>query len=153
MITRSRGGLVLALVAASFLAALGGEPFAFAQSGRRTPEPGEGVICAWALYSVATEVAGRCYPGQNVEVQQELVRSVARIDAFVIANADPQVTEQQVEEFKRQQGGVGADEELLCHGDAEQLYQSLAAQGASEIRQSIDTLVSRPGPPTWGTCL
>lgn len=153
MSMKSRAGLVVALVATGIVASLLGQTLAFAQSGRRTPEPGEGVICAWALYSVAAEVGGRCYPDQNVEVNEELVRSVARIDAFVIANTDPQVTDQQVDEFKRLQGGVGAAEEFLCHGDAVQIYQSLAAQGASEIRQSIDTLVSRPGPPTWGTCL
>ncbi|MBI1251792.1 MAG: hypothetical protein GC189_10000 [Alphaproteobacteria bacterium] len=153
MVMQSRAGLAVALIAASVVASLLVQPLAIAQSGRRTPEPGEGVICAWALYSVAAEVGRRCFPGQNVEVNEELVRSVARIDAFVIANTDPQTTKQQIDEFKRQQGGVGADQESLCRGDAVQIYRSLAAQGALEIRRSIDTLVSRPGSPTWGTCL
>lgn len=127
------------------------QPRASAQM--REPEPGEGVICALAIYATVMEVGRRCYPEADAEIQGELARSVSRIDAYVLANTNGQVTQQQIDEFKRQQGNFGASEEFLCHGDPDQMYQSVVAQGVAELRRSTDELLSRPGEPTWGTCL
>jgi len=143
------GVLIAAIVAVGTLT----EPRALAQTGARTPEPGEGVVCAWALYTVAREVGRRCHPGEDVELQEALEQAVSEIDAYVVANTNPSATQQQIDEFKRQQGHVGASEEFLCRGDPSELYRSLAEQGAPAIRASLDAALSRPGQPTWGTCL
>ena len=143
--------LIGIVVTAAFAATFFSDPRAEAQ-GVRTPRPGEGVFCAWAIYTVVTEVGRRCHPGENAEVQAELERSVSRIDAYVVANTNPPVTPQQIEEFKRQQGHLGEPQESLCRGDPDQLYRSITEQGASAIRESVDGLVSQPGEPTWGTC-
>jgi hypothetical protein len=103
------GVVAAAIVAATFV----NDPHALAQSGARLPEPGEGVVCAWAIYTVASEVGKRCYPGEHAEVQAELHRAVSRIDAYVVANTKPPVTQQQLDKFKREQGHVG-DLSLIC---------------------------------------
>lgn len=145
--------LIAVVVATTVAATLSDKPRALAQTGPRTPEPGEGVICAWAIYTAAAEIGRRCHPGENAEAQEELQRSVSRIDAYVVANTNPHETQQQLDEFKRRQGHVGDSLEFLCHGFADQLYRSIAQQGAQAIRESVDSMVSRPGEPTWGTCL
>lgn len=144
-------GFTALFTASCLIAATLFQSLASAQT--REYEPGEGVICALAIYSVVTEVGRRCHPAEDVEVQEELARTILRLDAFVLANTNGQVTQQQIDEFKRQQGHFGASEEFLCHGDADQMYRAVVAQGADELRQAVDGLVSRPGEPTWGTCL
>ncbi|MBL8543328.1 MAG: hypothetical protein JNJ63_05920 [Hyphomonadaceae bacterium] len=141
------------IVGATVASALLTTPRASAQDSPRASKPGEGVICAWALYTVASEVGRRCHPGEDVELQEELERAVSQIDAYVVANTNPHVTQQQLHEFKRQQGHVGDSEEFLCHGDAHDLYRSSVEQGASAIRAHVENMISRPGEPTWGTCL
>ena len=150
---RSLARLVVVLVSASFAAVLLAQPPAFARTEPETPPPGEGVICAWAIYSAMAEVGSRCHPGEDVEVQKELTRAVASIDAYVIANSTPAPTPEQIEGFKRSQGSVGDTKAQLCRGDMDELYGAIAAQGAPEIRRFIDELVARPGPPTWGDCI
>jgi hypothetical protein len=140
--------LVVAAVAAAVFIT---DPRASADTLKR--KPGEGVICAWSVYTIASEVGGRCYPGQHFEVQAELRRAVSLLDAYVIANTKPPATQQLVDDFKRKQGHVGASTEFLCRGDPDQLYRAFVQQGASAIRNAVDDLVSRPGQPTWGTCL
>ena len=141
-----------AAVLVTVAATLSGGQQAVAQTGGRTIAPGEGVICAWAIYTLASEVGTRCHPGEDVDVQAELQRSVSLIDAYVVANSNPHLTQQQVDEFKRTQGHVGEPLESLCQGDADQLYRSLAQQGALAIRDSVRSLLARSGEPTWGTC-
>lgn len=142
-----------AVVVATVAALLSDNPRAIAQTSARTPAPGEGVICAWAIYTVALEVGTRCHPGEDADVQAELQHSVSMVDAYVTANTNPHATQQQLDEFKRSQGHVGEPLASLCHGDPEQLYRSIVQQGAPAIRESVSGLVSRPGEPTWGTCL
>ena len=119
----------------------------------REPEPGEGVICAWAIYSAMIEVASRCFPGEHADVQVALRDGVSRIDDYVRRNGEPPPSEEDIARFKREQGLVGAPTEQLCHGDAVGMYHAIAAQGAEKIRESIDAVVARPGRPSWGTCL
>lgn len=126
---------------------------ALGQSPLRETEPGEGAYCGWAIYTAMLEVGTRCHAGDDVEVQRELARSVSRIEAYVIANSNPSPTAEEIENFKREQGAVGRSLDNLCHGDAEEMYRSVVALGSSNIRESVDALVARPGPPTWGTCL
>lgn len=119
---------------------------------RQTP-PGEGVVCMWAITTALSEVGRRCYPGQYVEAQRALTDAVARIDAYVLQNADPTPTQDQIDGFKRQQGSMDSTDAELCSGEANRFYVSFVEQGADAITQSVDGLLARPGPPTWGSCL
>lgn len=109
----------------------------------REAPPGEGVICAWGIYSFVSEVVERC---------AELKRSVERLDAYVRANSE--ITPEQFDRFKREQANVGAPESAICQaGVADGLVDSLTRVPVHDLRASIDELVARPGTPTWGTCL
>jgi hypothetical protein len=142
----------LALVAAVLGLAFGGAQAAPpTRTPERTPPPGEGVVCAWAIYAVVAEIGARCFPGDAPEFQAELNRSVGRIDAYVLKNS--KMTPEDVARFKRDQGHVGYPKELICQGDGLQLYQALKSGGAARLRSATDAAVARPGEPTWGTCL
>ena len=118
----------------------------------REPPPGEGVICAWAIYTTVAEVGGTCFPRENPALQAELRRSVSRIDAYVLRNSKG-ATPEQLTAFKRQQGHVGAPAARLCVADAIQLYRSLEKAGAAKLSAGVDAMLARDGEPTWGTCL
>jgi hypothetical protein len=115
--------------------------------------PGEGVLCVWALLTVAAEVGRRCHPGEEVEFQEELAASLASIEAFVVANSDPPPTPEEIARFKHDQGRVGAPLALVCTDNAEQLYRGILGVGAAELHTHVELMLARPGPPTWGTCL
>lgn len=141
------------LVASAMVATLASVPLASENSATRQTVPGEGVICFWSIYIAVSEVGNRCYPGQHAEVQAELQRAVSLIDAYVLANSKPPPTQEQIAKFKSEQGNVGAPKEFLCRGDPDQMYLMFVKAGALSIRTQVDALLSRPGKPTWGTCL
>jgi hypothetical protein len=140
--------ITLAIIAATGLTAFSSAP---AQTQRETP-PGEGVICAWAIYSFVSDVAERCPTGASVELKAELARSVERLDAYVRENSD--ITPAQFEAFKREQANVGRPEAEVCGASvADGLVEGLTHMPVDELRTFIDEAVARPGTPTWGTCL
>ena len=104
--------------------------------------------------TVIDEVGKRCFPGEHPEIQAELSRSVGRLDAYVAAN-DSRATPGMIAEFKRTQGHVGGPQEFLCKddGDPAQMYRAFRAQGSQKLRETVDKVVARAGPPTWGDCL
>lgn len=123
-----------------------------APSGKeRIAPPGEGVICAWAIYSLLDEVGSRCFPGRDPAHQAELKRSVAQLDSYVARNAKD-LSADEVAKFKRDQARVGAPKELLCRGDPLMMYEAFRDQDPAELRRSVDAVVARDGAPTWGTC-
>ena len=127
---------------------------ASAQVNDRTPPPGEGVLCAWAIYAAIATVGQKCHPGEDPEFQSALGRTIARFDAYVLANSTPSATPAWIDAFKRQQGSQDTPTAALCaNKDAENMYQALLKAGANEIRKSTDELLARPGNPEWGTCL
>ena len=113
--------------------------------------PGEGLICSAMFLVVAAEVGRRCFPGENIAVHDELGRSIARIDNFVLSNSA--TTPAQLAEFKRRQGGAALANNALCGGDRLALYRSIVTRGPAAIRADTARLVSQPGKPTWGNCL
>lgn len=120
----------------------------------QTPEtpPGEGVICAWAIYSVLDEVGRRCTSNASPEMKAEIRHAVEALDAYVMTNAA--LTADQVHQFKVQQGGAETPDAMLCGGDALGMLEHTQANvSPAELRASVDALVARPGEPTWGTCL
>lgn len=129
-------------------------------SGQSQPEPetvvqppaGEGVICAWAIAGLVAEVGSHCAPDRNPEEQAKLRLAVARLDAYVRENSD--FSESDISEFKRQQSLVGAPQAHLCQAEPMDMFEAFAADGAmAAFSGQVETLLSRPGTPTWGTCL
>ena len=140
---------------ASSLALLTGAASAPAapQDARETP-PGEGIICAMAIFGVIAEIGRRCYPDSLPEFQEELRQSLARMDAYVLANSD--MTPEDLERFKADQTGASVPDAELCSSDFASIYTespSAETTDAGEFRSYVDQLVARPGTPTWGTCL
>lgn len=117
----------------------------------REPPPGEGIFCALAIYSYVDQVAAACRPTEAPELRAALRESVARLKTYVLANGGG--TEAEVEQFLRDQGGVGAAKERLCTGDPLMMYEAIKRSGPAQLRSGIGTMVARPGKPTWGTCL
>jgi hypothetical protein len=117
----------------------------------REPPPGEGAICALALFAAAAEVGRRCFPDERPALQAELDRASARLDAFVLANS--RTSRAELDELKRKQALVGAPQAELCASDAMMIYRAFAAQGADALKADSEKLVTRPGPATWGDCL
>lgn len=113
--------------------------------------PGEGVLCLWAMTSVAAEVGRQCRAGANPAVQHELDDAVARFEAYVRRNSE--ATDAEIGEFRRRQGLGGADNSRLCHGDPLRAYDEMAAAGAERVRREVDRMLARPGRPAWGDCL
>ena len=114
------------------------------------PAPGEGVICSLATYALVEEVGARCMAGQDPELQSEIHRAVARLDAYVLHNS--KWTPLDLVRFKIEQAHVGGDEAFLCHGDPLRMYQAFRAADPARIRAEMDRLLSRPGEPSWGVC-
>ncbi|WP_439471740.1 hypothetical protein [Brevundimonas sp.] len=138
----------LSIVALTGLAAFGNAPV---QTAREAP-PGEGVVCAWALYSFASDVVERCPSNVSPEMKAELKRSVERLDAYVRANSE--ITQEDFDQFKREQANVGRPEAEICQADADEgLVDAMTQMPVTQLRIYIDDLTARPGAPTWGTCL
>jgi len=95
---------------------------------------------------------GAAFQTANPEFQVELRSAVGRLDAYVLANGKD-MSSAKIDEFKSRQGGVGVPLQRLCSGDGVELYNAFEKRGARELRKMIDSVVERPGPPTWGTCL
>jgi len=115
------------------------------------PIPGEGILCALALYSVANEVARVCRPSDPPQLGVELGHAVDRLTEYITTNGGG--TPAEVEEFKRQQGGVGRAADVLCKGDALMIYEGIRHMSPDALRLSVDSAVARPGKPTWGVCI
>lgn len=114
-------------------------------------KPGEGVLCLWALTSVASEVGKRCPGKGDPNFQATLEESVALIDRYVAANG--KMSAENIDRFKREQGGVGQNAAKLCTPDGLQLYDAMRSQGAAALRTGVSKAVARPGTPAWGDCV
>jgi hypothetical protein len=110
------------------------------------PAPGEGVMCALA----AAEVGRRCFAGKDPALQEELGRSAARLEEYVLANAQPSVADMVRVEASRDL--AKRPDGKLCAGDLTPLYESLRTAGPERLRSETDRLVAKPGKPTWGAC-
>ncbi len=138
-----RGHAVAALASLTLLTS--------AAPAAKVAAPGEGLICSAMLMVAAAEVGRRCAAGRDSEVQQELGRSIGRIDAFILRHSD--ITAADLSTFKRRQGGAALSNGEICSGDRLDLYQQFVKVGPATIRAETDRLVARPGKPTWGDCL
>ncbi len=62
-------------------------------------------------------------------------------------------TAEEIANFHREQGMGGSRTDALCPGDPVTLYKGLKDQGADKVRTLVDSLISRPGKPSWGGCV
>jgi hypothetical protein len=138
----------LALLAASAQAGPASET---ALSRPAVREPAMGTICAVALYTVVQEVGKRCFPGEDSEFQTQVARSVARLDAFVLANSD--IGQAGLEQLKREQSLVGAPRAEVCSETPVGIYRAFAREGSESLRAETEMLTARPRPAVWGDCL
>lgn len=136
--------LRMAAVVALWAAAMS----ARAQEPVREPPPGEGVICALAIYSAVAEAGSRCRTSQDAKFQSELREMIASLDDYILRNGD--LTAEQLRQFKASQAGVGIPTERLCKSDAVKMYDAMRAR---DVRSQLEKLLARPGKPTWGACL
>lgn len=112
---------------------------------------GEGVLCVWGFVAVATEVADRCFAGQDPALQAALHQARDRMDAYVMAN-EPS-TAADIANFHKVQGMGGSSTDQLCHGDPVTLYQGLKGEGPDKIHALVESLLAKPGKPSWGACV
>ena len=137
-------------ISALVLMALSGGPVTVAGGQTREAPPGEGVMCALAIYGVADQVGRRCFPGQDAAMQAEIGRAVTKLGGYVLANG---WTADDLARFKREQTWVDEPKEKLCKGDPLGLYRSIAGADPATVHAGVDQLISRPGKPAWGDCL
>jgi hypothetical protein len=119
-------------------------------SDERAKPPGEGVMCALAIYSAMDQVGRVCFPGQDPAMQAEVGRAVAKLDRYVLANG---WTAEDLAHFKREQASVDTPKDKLCKGDFLDLYKAAKTSDPAALGAAVDKATSRPGQPTWGTCL
>ncbi|MEQ1499405.1 MAG: hypothetical protein ABL914_12180 [Novosphingobium sp.] len=135
------------LGAAFILTGFGDNPTAAIQ-----PPPGQGTLCALAIYSLVETVGQKCRAGQDPEFQAGIARIVDKYDAFMLANST--WTAQDLVEFKRKQAATDEPAEAVCKSENHVMfYDAMKKQDIKVQEAGVDQFVSRPGEPTWGDCL
>jgi len=109
--------------------------------------PGDGMLCAAALYHATAQAAKRCYPDEAVELQAELGQAVERIDAFILANSD--WTLQQLAAFNDEQARVESGAKP-CEDQAVEIFRKMMKAKPESVRAAVDLGTARAGKPTWG---
>jgi hypothetical protein len=114
--------------------------------------PGDGVLCAYAIYGSFAEVGERCDVHPDPAFQAELRRSATRLAAYIRANAH--WSEEKVDRFTKEQAQVGRPAAQLCTAETMGFYRQMAERNtARQLAEGVDKTVARAGPPTWGLCL
>jgi hypothetical protein len=124
--------------------------FGVARGDSAPKAPGAGLLCAWAMLSVVSEVGDQCFAGQDRDFQSQVRIMVAQMDAYVAANQP--ATPEMIASFHKDQGLRGAPASTLCQGDLPELYKHVRDQGVGKLHAVFDEMISRPGKPTWDTC-
>jgi len=111
------------------------------------------VLCAWGILQAARTVGLECHHNEDTAFQNELKRSLRRIDRFIVKNSKHPVTVADLE-ARRSQGL----QELrfsgnICVGDAEKLYEALRGRGVSAVQAETTDLLSIPREPVINPCL
>lgn len=111
------------------------------------------VLCVWGLYQAVKTVGLECHQGEDAELQNELKRSLDRIDNFIITNSKHPVTRANIE-YRRLKGL----EQLrssgnICTGDLAKLYDALRSSGAAPLRAQTNDLLSIRREPVMNPCL
>ncbi len=85
------------------------------------------------------------------ENQKMLEETQDVLDEFIVS--DPNWNDENLADFKREQGGVDLDTETLCHGDALLIGKGYVVADQENLRANVEDLIVRFDKPVWGTCL
>ncbi len=110
-----------------------------------------GPVCWAAIIESIRQIGQRCFPGENKETAAALDRTSEAMGAMFL---DRGWTPQQLESFRRQMGEADTPTSDLCASkDALAMYKAFASASREELDRTTEEMISRPGPPQWGTCL
>ena len=121
-------------------------------SAEREKPPGEGVLCAWGIYTAMASVGSTCFPGENPGLQADLRRYSAQLEAYVVRN-DRNATPQSIAEFRREQGQAETPAAKLCRADIVRMYRGFEKADRQALKAAVAEATARDAQPTWGTCL
>jgi hypothetical protein len=121
---------------------------------------GEGVICAYGIYTELQFTAKVCN-WERVPFDDTLDRAVADIESYILANAsDPSVVERTRANMLAGEaiwnGWPAAERQGYCERQAKAQIMGgipIRATDPRELEQAVRELLSVPGEPTLGSCL
>jgi hypothetical protein len=118
----------------------------------RVKPPGEGVLCAWGIYTAMASVGATCFPGENPRFQADLRAYSAQLEAYVVRN-DKSATPQSIARFRREQGQTEAPAGKLCRADIVKMYRGFETADRQALMAAVAEATARDGKPSWGSCL
>ena len=118
------------------------------------------VLCTWQFFIAMRQGLNTCAPGQSSPIRDELDRSIAAANAFIVKNRPRTVTLAEIEARVRAlnaQADAGYAS-LAPEARAKACATSWAAQAAArltpaELRHETDDLLSVPRLPVMNPCL
>lgn len=110
-----------------------------------------GAVCWAAILEAVSSYGQRCIAGENAGFRAALDEARHRLDRKFLNSG---WSEERLGAFKRQMGEADTPETELCsNADALGIYRETEKPGSEWLFKITDGLISRPGPPEWGTCL
>lgn len=110
-----------------------------------------GAVCWAAILEAVSSYGQRCIVAENDGFRAALNEARRRLDRKFLNSG---WNDEQLAAFKRQMGEAETSESDLCsNADALGIYRETEKPGVEWLFKITDGLISRPGPPEWGTCL
>jgi hypothetical protein len=123
-----------------------------APPAKRIVPPGEGVLCSAVLLHFARNQGEACFPEDDLAFQSQLQSWTDRFDDYLVRNLPG--GDAQLEQFKADQGVASPPDKRICElGEDYRFYEYYRDANREKVMQSIDELLARDGPPTFGDCL
>ena len=129
---------------------LGLSGFALASAAPQQ-EPGQGVLCLGTFIYFVEKTGAQCRPGQDAEFQARIAAYAGRFDEYIIRNTGggPEA----LARFKSEQNLSSNDHNYICGGDVAASYDHFKAAKPEDLAKSVDELLARDGPPSFGDCV
>ncbi|QNE05242.1 hypothetical protein [Croceicoccus marinus] len=109
-----------------------------------------GAVCWAAILEAVSSYGQRCIADESEDFRAALDEARLRLDRKFLGSA---WSEERLAAFKRQMGEADTPKAELCsNADALGIYRETEKPGSEWLFKITDDLVSRPGPPEWGTC-
>ncbi|NIJ07836.1 hypothetical protein FHS31_001446 [Sphingomonas vulcanisoli] len=111
------------------------------------------VLCMWGIYQAASAVGLECHKGEDAAFQNELKRSLDRMDDFIIKNSKRPVSKADLESRRSEGLQQLRSSGNICIGDAAKIYSALQSAGAMNLEKQTTDLLSIPREPVMNPCL
>ena len=111
------------------------------------------VLCSWIFDLTAKQYGDECVVAKNEALQAELRSSIARIDAFVMANSSKPMTAVQLERSKEAVLRDNRVDGSACNAVNASIYSIFEQAGPETVRAGTDALLSAPREPVLQPCL